>query len=127
MVMNVFDHSPSDREPVVGGCTATDLIQDEERARGGVMQNVCGFDHLHHEGGLPRVDLILGANAGEDAIYQPNLRRIGRDEGADLRHENDQRGLAQISALPTHIGSSDDAYDLAFFEDDIVGDVTFAM
>ncbi len=35
-----------------------------------MVQDVRRFDHLHHEGGLPGMDLVLGADAGEDPVDQ---------------------------------------------------------
>ena len=82
VVVDVLDHRPGDRQAVVGAGAAPDLVQDQQAARRGVVQDVGRLDHLHHEGGLPGVDLVLRADAGEDAVDQPDARRLGRHEAS---------------------------------------------
>jgi hypothetical protein len=69
------------------------------------VQDVGRFDHLDHEGGLPGVDLVLRADAGEDAVDQPDPGRSGGDEGAaHLGHQHDQRGWRRKVLLPLIFG-----------------------
>lgn len=42
--MNVLDHRPSDRNAVERARSAPDLVQDQQAALGGVVQDVGGFD-----------------------------------------------------------------------------------
>ena len=88
------------------------------------MQNIRRLDHLDHERGLPGMNFILCADAGENTVYQSDPRSRSRHERAHLRHQHNQSGLPQVCGLTAHVRSGDDAHDLAFFEDDIVGDVT---
>src|ERR1044071_3520393 len=101
MIMDVFDDAPGNRESIIGGGAAPDLIQDQQAAGGGVMQDVGGFDHFHHECGLPRMDLVLGADAGEDPVNETHSGRVGGYKGTDLRHQDDQGGLAQVGRFST--------------------------
>ena len=80
MVVNVFDNSPCNRQAIICGRAATDLVKNQQTTRRGMMQNIRRLHHLHHKGGLPGMDFILRANAGEDAIHQTDLCRSGWDE-----------------------------------------------
>ena len=68
-----------------------------------VVQDVRRLDHLHHEGALPGRQVVLRADAGEDAIHQPDARRLRRDERADLRQQRNQRDLPQVGRFARHI------------------------
>jgi hypothetical protein len=81
VVVDVLDHRPGDRDAVVGAGAAPDLVQDQQAALGGVVQDVGRLDHLDHKGRLPGVDLVLRADAGEDAVDQPDA---GRAAGTKL-------------------------------------------
>ena len=48
----VLGHGPGDREAIEGGGAAADLIEQHQGALAGVVKDVGGFGHLHHEGGL---------------------------------------------------------------------------
>jgi len=74
VVMNVFHNRPGDGYTVVGAGASTDFVQDEQRAGRGMMEDICGFDHLDHKGRLPGMDFILCTDAGENAVDQPDLR-----------------------------------------------------
>ena len=54
------------------------------------------------------LSLILRADAGKDAVDQPQLRLLCGHVTADLRHQCDQRHLPQVSGFPGHIGTGDD-------------------
>ncbi len=124
--MDVFDDRPGDGDAVVGAGAAADLVEDEQAAVGGMVEDVGGLEHLDHEGGLPGVDLVLGADAGEDAVDNADAGRSGGDIAADLGHEDDEGDLAQVGALAAHVGAGDDAHALAGFEGNIVGDEALA-
>src|SRR5579859_5802768 len=69
VVVQILDNGPRDGQSIVGARAASDLVENDEAARRGVMQNVRRLDHLHHEGALARGEVVLGANACEDAIH----------------------------------------------------------
>ena len=48
----VLGHGPGDREPIEGGGTPANLIEQHQGAFRGVVKDVGGFGHFHHEGGL---------------------------------------------------------------------------
>ena len=66
--VEVLDHGPGDGEAVVGAGAAADLVEDDEAAGGGVVEDVGGLVHLDHEGGVAACELVAGADAGEDAV-----------------------------------------------------------
>ena len=72
------------------------------------MQDGRGFRHLHHEGALPRREVVAGAHAREHAIAYSDVGPAGRDEGTDVRHERDEPRLAQHRGLPRHVRAGDD-------------------
>ncbi len=90
MVVDVLDDGPGNGDAVVGAGSTTDLIEDEQAAGTGVIEDVGRFYHLHHEGALTSADLVLGTDTSEDAIHQPDPGLVSRDERADLSHEDDE-------------------------------------
>ena len=78
------------------------------------MQNVCGLNHLHHEGGLTGVNFVLRANARENSIYDANARARSRHTTAHLRQQHAKRHLPQESTLAGHVwpGQNPDALRL---------------
>ena len=75
VVVQVFDDGAGDGQAVVGAGAAPDLVQDDQAARRGVVQDVRRLDHLDHEGALAGGEVVLRADAGEDAVHQPDARR----------------------------------------------------
>src|SRR5258708_1595018 len=67
-IMDVLDHSLSDADAVVGAGAATDLIDDQQAPVGGVIQDIGGLDHLHHEGRDAAGDGAVGADAGDERV-----------------------------------------------------------
>ena len=72
-VVQVFRDAPRDGQAVEGRGAAADLVQDDEAALGGVVEDVGGLVHLDHEGRLPAREVVAGADAGEDAVGEANL------------------------------------------------------
>ena len=122
-VVQVFDDGPCDGEAVVGGGTAANFVKNDEAARGGVIEDVGGFGHFDHEGGLAAGELITGADAGKDAVNNADFGGGGGDEAAHLRHEDEEGILADIGGFAGHIGPGED-HDLGIgsIEEGVVGD-----
>ncbi len=70
--MDILYHRLGDAETVIGAGPPPDLIEDDERPGGGIMQDIGCLHHLHHKGGLTGRQVLLGAHPGKDAIYQTN-------------------------------------------------------
>ena len=122
-VSAVFQNSPGDGHTVKGGGAPADLIQDQERIFGGLMENIGDLRHLHHEGGLSGGEIVAGADAGEDPIHHADMGVFGGDEAAHLGHENDQRHLPHISGFTGHVGAGDDGHPLLLFaHKGVIGD-----
>ena len=64
----MFADGPGDREAIEGGGASADFIQEHQRAFAGVVKDVGGFCHFHHEGGLACRKIVDSADTGEDAI-----------------------------------------------------------
>src|SRR5207302_7124800 len=96
IVMQVFDNGASDGQTIVGTGAAPDLVEDYQAACCGVVQDVGRLDHLNHEGTLARCQVVLGTDAREDAIDDANRRSLGGNIAPDLRHQGDERDLAQV-------------------------------
>ena len=107
-VRAVFQHRPGDGHTVVGGRAPADLVQNQQRAGGGVFQHGRHLGHLHHEGGLPRAQVVGRADAGKHPVHHPDPGGTGGDEAAHLRHEHDEGHLTHIGGLARHVGSGDD-------------------
>ncbi len=78
-----------------------------------MIEDVRGLQHLDHEGALSGGDVVLRADAGEDAVDQSDASPLSRYERADLRQQGDQRDLPQPAALASHVGAGED-HDLLF-------------
>ena len=61
---------PGEAEAVEGAGAAAHLVHQHEAAGRGVVQDVGGLGHLHHEGGAPAGEVIGGTDAGEDAVQR---------------------------------------------------------
>ena len=121
MVVDVLDHGPGDGKAVVGAGAAAQLVEDDQAAAAGVMQDVGRLHHLDHEGALVGVDLVLRADAGENAVHQADASALRRHKGADLGHQGDQGDLAQKDRLAAHVGAGDDQNRLVGRQAHVVG------
>ncbi len=121
-VVQVLGDAPREAEPVEGAGAAPDLVEDDEAARGGVVDDERGLVHFDHEGALAARQIVAGADTGEDAVHQPDLRARRREEAADLRHQRQQGDLADIGRFARHIGAGDEQQARGFrLHRDIVG------
>ena len=109
------------RQTVVSGGPAADLVEQYQRAIGRVMQDLGGLAHLDHERRLAGGQVVAGADAREHAIQRADGRRIGRDVAADVRQQHDQRGLAHIGRLAAHVGAGDQQQAAVLVEVRVVG------
>ncbi len=126
MTVQIFNDRPGDRKSIVSAGTAPDLVQNQQAARGGIVQNISGLKHLHHKGRLPLVDGILCTNARENPVDNTYLSPICRHKTANLCHEHDQNDLAQKCGFATHIRSGDQADDFTVFKNCVIGNVPIA-
>ena len=71
VAMQVFDDRPRDAKPVIGRCPAANLVQNDQRAVGGVVEDVRRLVHLDHEGRVPARQVVAGPDPGEDPVHHP--------------------------------------------------------
>ena len=105
---DVLDHGPGDAEAVEGRGTAADLVEDQQRLRRRIPEDIRHLVHLHHEGRLPGREVVACADPREDTVADRDVRTARRHEGADARHQHDQRHLPHISRFTGHVRSGDD-------------------
>src|SRR5690606_8078570 len=68
LVGQVTGYSVGQGKAVIGRGATADLVHQHQRVGGGVVQDVAGFGHFHHEGGLALGQVVAGADAGQDAV-----------------------------------------------------------
>ena len=107
-IMQMLDDGPSQRNPIVGAGSSADLIQKNQAAGSCTIQDVSRFDHLYHEGALSGGQVIRGSYARENPVDQSDAGFGRRYEAPDLRQQDDQRDLAEVGALPCHVGPCED-------------------
>ena len=66
--VDVLERGPGEREAVEGGGAAAHLVEQDEGAAGGGVEDGGGLGHLDHEGGAAARDVVAGADAGVDAV-----------------------------------------------------------
>ena len=115
-------HRARQCEAVVGRGAAPDFVEQDERAIGGVMQDLRGLAHLHHERALAGRQIVARADTREDAIQRADARGLGRHEAADMREQHDQRGLAHIGGLAAHVRAGDQQQAAVVVQFGVVGD-----
>ena len=108
-VSDMLDNRPGDREAVVGGCPAPDLIENQKRVLRRLAENIRHLAHFHHEGGLAARQIVRGTDPRENAVDNSDIRRSGRDKAPDLRHQHNQGALPHIGRLSGHVRTGDDA------------------
>src|SRR5687768_9145951 len=65
---------PGDREAIKGRGAAADLVEKNQRAVSGVVEDVRGLDHLDEEGRLAAGEVVACADAGKQAVNNPEAR-----------------------------------------------------
>src|SRR5258708_35823399 len=113
VLLQMLDDGPGDGEAVEGGGAAADFVEQDEAGGCGVIQDGGDFGHFYEEGGAAAGEIVAGANAREDAIDDGKLGLARGNEGADLRHQDDERGLAEIGGLAAPVEAGDEQKLLA--------------
>ena len=123
-IVDVLDDRPGDGQTVVGAGAAADFVEDDKAAGSGVIEDVGRLEHLDHEGALAAGDVVLGADAGEDAIDQsdPGANRQGRSEPIWAIRTIRATCRSQ-RAFAGHVGTGEDDDRLIGVEQCVVGDV----
>ena len=120
---DVFSNSPGEAEAVVRRRAPAELVDDDERLCRGGLEDVGRLEHLRHKGRDALQLRVACANARDNAIVDAQLGRGARHEAADLAHERDHAGLADVGRLPAHVRPRDDGeLGLALPQRDVVSD-----
>src|SRR5260370_23216761 len=125
--LQMLDDGPSDGEAVERGGAAANLVEQHEARGRGVIEDGSDFGHFDEERRAAAREIVAGADAREDAVDNGQLGLARGNEAADLRHQYNERGLAQIGGLAAHVGPGDEQKLLARrLEEQIVGDEALA-
>ena len=90
---NVVQHGLSDSDTVVGGGTAAEFIEDDEGAGRSFSEDLFSFGQLDEECRLRSEDVVVGTEAGHDAVHRGEARGGAGDVAADLGHDYCDAGL----------------------------------
>ena len=96
IVVDVFHHCPGDRQAIVSTGSPAYFIQNQQASAAALGEDDGGFDHFDHEGALPGVNLVLGSDASENTIHDPNVSPVGGHEAANLGQKDAQSNLTQV-------------------------------
>ena len=103
IIAEILTGSPGNRQTIIGAGAAPDLIQNDQTARPGVVENIGQLAHLHKEGGLPLCQIVRGADARKDAVTHPDMRLRAWHEAACHIRSCDQKQarvtIIQISVV----------------------------
>ena len=117
---------PGERQAVEGAGAAAHLVHEHQALGGGVVEDVRRLGHFEHEGRAAAGQIVGGADARENAIQGPKDRAPRRHEAADVREDDDERGLAHVGALSAHVRARDDEHAARIIEAQVVGNEGFA-
>ena len=105
--MQEFHRCPGDREAVERCCAAADFVENNQGALGCLIENAGGFNHLDHEGGSPPRNVVGCSDPAEQAIDNADFDGAGGHERAHLRHDRNERVLAQEGRFARHVRAGD--------------------
>lgn len=90
---DVMEDGLGDGDAVVGAGAAAEFVEDDEGAGSGFCEDFLGFGQLDEEGGLGGEDVVVGAEAGHDAVGRGEAGGEGGNVAADLGHDYRDAGL----------------------------------
>ena len=93
--MDILDYGTGNGHAVIGRGSSAYLVEEHQRTGRYVVQDHRCLEHLDHECRLSTGDVVRRSDTGEYlvAVAQSGLSR--RDIASDLRHQHDERRLAQ--------------------------------
>ena len=108
VVDQVARDRPGQRQAVEGRGAAPDFVHQHQRVLGGAVQDRRRFGHLDHEGRAAARQVVVGADAGEDAVDRADGGAGGRHIAADIGQQHDERGLAHEGRFTAHVRAGDE-------------------
>ena len=128
--MQVLDAGPGDREAVEGRRAAADLVEDDQRTRGRLIEDRRRLDHLDHEGRTAAREIVRRADAGEQAVDDRRYARAWPARKSPSAPSARSARSAAVGRFARHVRAGDDGDAPAFGdlagEIAIVGDEGFA-
>ncbi len=125
--VQIFDHGPCYGYAVVCAGAAPYLVEQHERSRCGVVENVRRFEHLHHECRLSLRDVVRSAHAREYLVDYAYACFGGGHERPGLGEQRYQPALPEQCRFTCHVGPGYYHYLLFLvIETYVVGDVGLA-
>ncbi len=109
----MLDDGPSDGEAVERGGAAADFVEQNEARGRGVIEDGSDFGHFDEKCRAAAREIVASADARKDAVDDGQLGLARGNEAADLGHQDDERGLAQIGGLAAHVGPGNEQKLLA--------------
>ncbi len=127
VLVQMLHDGPRNGYAIVGRGATAQLIEEHERARRHIVQDVGGLGHLNHERRLAQREVVGRSHTGEDLVDHAHMCALCRHEAAHLCHERDEGCLAKQGRLARHVGTGDDHDLLAVaVEEDVVGHIALA-
>ena len=74
VIMEVLAHGPRDRDAVIGGRAASDLVEQNETPHRRRVQDGTRLRHFDHECRLPAHEVVARSNANEEAVDESDAR-----------------------------------------------------
>ena len=102
-VVQVFKRCPGDGKPVIGRRSAPDLVENDDGAVVGLVQDRGGLDHLDHEGRAAPREVVGRADPAEDLADDADMGAGGGHETARLGEKRNQGILAEECRLAGHV------------------------
>ena len=84
MLMQVFHNSPGNTDTIVGGSAAPQLIEEHQRLRSNVVQDIRRLSHLHHKRGFTQRNVIRCPYPCENLVHQTDSRALCGHKTTDL-------------------------------------------
>jgi len=72
LVVQVLDDAPGQAQAVERARAAADLVEDDQAARGGAVEDVRRLAHFHHERALPAREVVARADPRKNAVHEIN-------------------------------------------------------
>ena len=124
-VGDIFGDGPGQADSVEGARSPPHLVEYDQAAVGGVVQDIGGLVHLDHEGRLSPGQVVARADPGEEPVDDADLGLLSRDEAAGLGQQGQESHLADVGGLAGHVWPGDDHDVVLVIEVDRVGDEGF--
>ena len=106
-VVQKLDHGPGNGKAVERGGTTADLIEDDQRTVGCLIEDAGRLHHLDHECGAAARKIIGSTHTREQPVDHADMSEARRYERPHLRQHGDQGVLAQERRFAGHVRAGD--------------------